>query len=184
MTKLLIATMDTFTKTGRIVSRGQPLTEDEIVEGDNNTNVIEAPSGVDGSAVVQVSAIAPTGPNPQNPQQIAPDVVQTAGGYEQAGARLVGEVTKPERERIEVVGIDPEDDTQAKVTEALDNASADRQNNDDDLVAGNVDDVTAGLADADDAALDRLEAAENDRERPRKGVLNAIEAERARRSEA
>jgi hypothetical protein len=183
MTDIMIAKRDTFTKAGRYVYRGQPLNADELDEEGRDEVAIDAPEGFNENAVVEVSAIAPTGPNPQNPQQISPSARQTEAGYVEMGARLVGEVTKSAKERIEVVGIDPEDDTQAKVTEALDND--DHQNTDDDLVAGTIADVTAGIdADTSDEELARLEAAENDREKPRKGVLSAIEAERARRADA
>lgn len=178
MTEVLIAKADTFTKAGRYVYRGQTLSADEVDfdAEKSKAHLIEAPEGVDGTAVVQVSAIAPTGPNPQNPQQLAPDAVQTPDGYAQAGAKLVGEVTLPEKQRITVVGIDPEDDTQAKVTEALDNADANRPN---EGTEGTVADVAARTAEMDAAALDELEARENDREKPRKGVMDAIEARRA-----
>lgn len=119
MAKLLIATADAFTKAGRFVAAGQTASADEVDWEEGTPGFIEAPSGVDGNAVVEVAAIAPTGPNPTNPQQIAPDVVQTSAGYVQAGATLVGEVTQPEKQRIKVRGIDKDDDTQAKVTQAL-----------------------------------------------------------------
>lgn len=172
---LLIATQDTFTKAGRFISRGQPVSSDEVDYDENSSNLIEAPAGIDHLAVVQVSAIAPTGPNPTAPQQIAPDVVQTTDGYVQAGARLVGEVTLPQEQRIEIVGIDPEDDTQAKVTQAL----ADNDSNvSNEGTEGTVAEFAARAAKADAAELDRLEAAENDREVPRKGALAAIERAR------
>lgn len=192
MTK--IARIDTFTKANRFVPRGGVLYEDEIDTDGNTDNVIEADDVTEERAVVQVSAIAPTGPNPVNPQQIPPDAEQTTEGYVQLGARLVGEVTVPEKQRIEVVGIDPEDDTQGKVQEALDeaeregrnpNAAGNRGNDDDDLVSGTVDDVTGRIsADTSEAELRRLRAAEEDRERPRRGVLSAIDAELDRRSNA
>lgn len=49
---------------------------------------------------------------------------------------------------------------------------------------GSIADVTADLGSKDDAALDALEASEKDREKPRKGVLDAIKAERAGRTPA
>lgn len=183
MAETLIARTATFTKTGRYVERGQPLSADEI-DYDKETSsahVVEAPEGVDGTAVVEVSAIAPTGPNPQNPQQLPPDGYQTPAGYGQAGAKLVGEVTLPEKQRIQVVGIDREDDTQAKVTEALEEADTDAQrdaNLPNDGTEGTVADVAARAADLDEAGLAELEARENDREKPRKGVLDAIAARR------
>jgi hypothetical protein len=198
MSDVLIARIDSFTPGGRYVYRGQTATREEVeVDGKVGDNFIEAPEGVNANAVVEVSAIAPTGPNPANPQQIAPDVVQTEAGYVQSGARLVGEVTKPEKERIEIVGIDSEDDTQAQVTQALEDADRETgdqnadgvadddesgQNDDDDLVAGTVKDVVAGITpETSEADLDRLYAAEKDREKPRTGVLSAIDAERERR---
>jgi len=175
---LLIATQDTFTKAGRFVSRGQTVSSEEVDYNEDSANLIEAPTGIDRMAVVEVSAIAPTGPNPKNPQQIAPDVVQTVEGYVQSGAVLVGEVTLPEKQRIEIVGIDKDDDTQAKVQEALDDN--DRKGNvSNEPVEGTVADVTARLDGASAEELDTIEAAENDREAPRKGVLAAIDKARA-----
>jgi hypothetical protein len=178
MTEVLIAKAATFTKAGRYVERGQPISADEIDfdAEKSKDHVIPAPDGVDGTAVVEISAIAPTGPNPQNPQQLPPDGYQTQSGYGQAGAKLVGEVTVPEKQRIEIVGIDKDDDTQAKVTEALDNA--DNGNKPNEGTEGTVADVSARAAELDAAGLDELEARENDREKPRKGVLDAIAARR------
>jgi hypothetical protein len=178
-----IAKTATFTKKGRYVERGQVIEDDEIdfEEGKSDAHLMDAPDGVDGAVAVEISAIAPTGPNPQNPQQLPNDAVQTTGGYEMAGARLVGEVTLPEKQRIEVVGIDKEDETQGKVTEALANAEINQPN---EGTEGTVADVAARTSDMDAAALDELEAREKDREKPRKGVLDAIEARRAALAQA
>lgn len=54
-------------------------------------------------------------------------------------------------------------------------------NDDDALVSGTVAEVKAKLADASDADLETLRAAEADREQPRKGVLDAIKAEQSKR---
>ena len=124
MSKLLIATIDTYTKAGRFVPKGSTVDSAEVDFDENSTNLIKAPAGVDGLAVVQISAIAPTGPNPQNPQQIAPGTVQTEAGYVQDGARLVGEVTVPEKQRFEVIS-DADDETQALVTQAIADNAAD-----------------------------------------------------------
>ena len=124
MTKMLIATQDAFSKNATYIARGQVISASEVDWKDGEPGFIAAPSGVTGNAVVEVSAIAPTGPNPRNPQQIAPGTVQTAAGYVQDGAVMVGEVTVPEKQRITIVGIDKEDDTQAKVQEALAKADA------------------------------------------------------------
>lgn len=126
MAQLLIARIDAFTKQGKYVQRGQVISAEEVDydADDANSAFTKAPSGVTGDAVVEISAIAPTGPNPQNPQQIPNGTIQGPGGYIQDGARLVGEVTVPEKQRIEVVGIDKEDDTQSRIADAL--ADADK----------------------------------------------------------
>ncbi len=178
--KLLIARVDTFTKAGRYVARGSTVRENEVdYDPENSDNLIEAPG--DGTqAVVEISAIAPTGPNPQNPQQIAPDVVQVSGGYEQAGARLVGEVTLPEKQRIEIVGIDKESTAQADNMQALADADAGADQNVSNAgTEGTVPQVSARVAEMNADQLDQLERAENDREQPRAGVLSAIEKRRA-----
>jgi hypothetical protein len=172
----LIAKIPTFTKQGRYVDRGQLLDESELDDTESG-NVLDAPSDINENAVVQISAIAPAGPNPQNPQQLPVGAHQTPGGYVQDGATLVGEVTKPAKERIEIVGIDPEDDTQAKIVEALEEDAA-KGNEPNGGTEGTVADVTARVGDLDAAGLDELEARENDREVPRKGVLSAIEKRR------
>lgn len=172
-----IAKIPTFTKNGRYVERGGLIEEEELDDVESG-NVIPAPSDISDNPVVEISAIAPSGPNPQNPQQLPIGAHQVPGGYEQDGAKLVGEVTVPEKQRIEVVGIDKDDDTQAKITEALAKADADT-NKPNEGTEGTVADVTARVGDLDAAGLDELEARENDREKPRKGVLDAIEARRA-----
>lgn len=136
---------------------------------------------VDGfeTAVVQIAPIAPTGPNPTAPQQIPPDARQgPGGGYVMPGKVLVGEVTLPGEDRAaQVEGADED-----KVSKALEKALGSAVGNDDDaLVDGTVAEVTADLGAKSDEELDALEAAEKDREAPRKGVLNAIKAERAKR---
>jgi len=123
MTKMLIATADAFSKNATYIPRGAVVNASDVDWEDGDAGFIAAPSGVDGNAVVEVSAIAPTGPNPKNPQQIATGVVQTAGGYMDQGATLVGEVTAPVKVRITDAGIDKEDDTQAKVTQAVADAA-------------------------------------------------------------
>ena len=133
MAKVLLTTQDTFTKAGRFVPKGSPVSSDEVdFDTENSGNLIEAPQSLQGTQpIVEISAIAPTGPNPVNPQQIAPDVYQTATGYEQAGVRLVGEGTKPEKQRITIVGIDNEKalNAQADVNEALEEASEEAAQN-------------------------------------------------------
>lgn len=124
MTKMLIATADAFGKDANFIAKGQVVSADAVDWKDGDPGFIAAPSGINANAVVEVSAIAPTGPNPKNPQQIAPGTVQTVGGYVENGATLVGEVTAPVKVRITDAGIDKDDDTQAKITEAVAEAAA------------------------------------------------------------
>lgn len=129
--------------------------------------------------VIQMSAIAPTGPNPTAPQQIAPDHIQSVEGYVKPGARIVGEVTLPAEQRIEIVGLDSNTGTEAEADEALVKVRANGgQNGDDALVAGTVKELESTIATADEDELDRLEAAEQDREKPRLGVQSAIDKRR------
>ncbi len=177
--ELLIARIDAFTKNGRYVQRGQTVSSEEVdySKGDENSAFIEAPSGVDTNAVVEMSAIAPSGPNPKMPQQIPNGTVQTAEGYVQSGATLIGEVTIPEQERR--VMIVEDDDTQALVADALDKAGNADLNISNEGTEGTVADVSGRVAEMDEAGLTALEAAENDREKPRAGVLSAIEKRRS-----
>lgn len=175
MSKTLIATQDTFTKEGVLVRRGMVVDASTVdYDKEKSTNLAEV-SGEAPQAVVEVSAIAPTGPNPTAPQQIAPGTVQTTDGYvSDVGARLVGEVTVPEKQRIIVT----DDNAEAKLTERLEKADAANANVSNEGTEGTVADVSARAAGLDAAGLDQLERAENDREVPRKGVISAIEARR------
>lgn len=126
MAKTLIATVDTFTKAGRFIPRGAPLSADEVdYDKETSTNLTEAPKGTEAQKAVEISTIAPTGPNPTAPQQIAPGVVQTHEGYFDEGTKLVSEVTKPAKERFVQI-VDDGDTTQGDNAEAL--AKADREN--------------------------------------------------------
>jgi hypothetical protein len=148
-------------------------------------------------AVVQMAPISPTGPNPTAPQQISPDTVQgPGGGYFRPGAVIVGERTLEAETRL--AGLPEEGDTAEsdfaeKLKEAQEETSRLRaelagrsepkaeSNDDDDLVAGNVADIKASLGEKSNEELEALRAAELDRERPRKGVTDAIKAELAAR---
>lgn len=135
MSKNFIATMPTFTKTGKLVERGAVLSEDELVakvdpadaeaEAAHNEyeGFVEAPSGVEAKAVVQISSIAPTGPNPTAPQQLPPGAAQTVDGYAINGAVLVGEVTKADADRAETLEA-VEGGDQTLITDALAEAEA------------------------------------------------------------
>jgi hypothetical protein len=133
--------------------------------------------------VVEMAAVGPTGPNPTAPQQIPPDGYQGAGGaYMQPGKVLVGEVTVPEEERK--AGItSPEDEADAtdKLREALLEEGGNVDNN---LVEGTVADIVATIdGSKSDEELAAMRAQEVDREKPRKGVLDKIDAELASRKE-
>lgn len=138
-------------------------------------------------AVVQNAAIAPTGPNPTAPQQIGPDTIQTVAGYAKPGAVVVGEVTQVEKERmapIEAGGNEAENLKKIAAAKAqATQAGTSTQNDDDALVDGTVAEITADLGGKTDEQLGELRAAEVDREKPRKGVLSAIDAEMAKRKE-
>lgn len=175
MKKTLLATQDTFTKTGRFVRRGQQVNPDEVdFDKETSTNLAEVSGELD-TPIVEVSAIAPTGPNPVQPQQIGPGTVQLDDGYVNAnGARLVGEVTMPADKRI----VEIDDGAEAELTEKLEAAENADKNVSNEGTEGTVADVVARMETMDAAQLDQLERAEKDREKPRTGVLSAIEARR------
>jgi hypothetical protein len=177
--------------------RGSVISLDDAKVKEGQRNLIAIEGGIADPPAIQIAPVAPTGPNPTAPQQIPPDATQTIRGYEQPGARLVGEVTLPAEERLEAAQLlDDGDTTQQELVEKLPRpesraAVAQReargqsgQNDDDALVAGNADEVTADLDQKSDAELEQLRAAESDRERPRKGVISAIDKEVARRQTA
>jgi hypothetical protein len=177
--------------------RGSVVSIDDSLVKEGQRNLIAIEGDIADPPAIQIAPVAPTGPNPTAPQQIPPDATQTIRGYEQPGARLVGEVTLPAEERLEAAQLlDDGDTTQQELVEKLPRpesraAVAQReargqsgQNDDDALVAGNADEVTADLDQKSDAELEQLRAAESDRERPRKGVISAIDKEVARRQTA
>lgn len=168
-------TQDSFDATSSLIRAGHIGTFDE----DKLTGKEKHLKDIDGDiqpARVQVAPIGPTGPNPRRPQQVPPDAVQGANGeYLLPGAKvLVGEVTQPVDQRIDAAGLNTSQE--AENTEAL-RGIMDTNNNDDALVAGTVAEVTANLGAQTDEQLTAMRAAEVDREKPRKGVLDAIDAE-------
>lgn len=191
-----LVTQDSFDAYGVFVPAGHIGTfDEERINGKEKH--LKDPAGFE-PAVVEIAAIGPTGPNPTAPQQIPPDAVQTAGGgYATPGKRLVGEVTQSADVRLSAI----EASDEAAVTEALSDvmdvsregtvarasagaaatdtnaANASTENNDDALVAGTVADVTKDLGTKTDAELEQIQAAERDREKPRVGVLNAVQEE-------
>jgi hypothetical protein len=155
------------------------------------------------TAVVQIAPIAPTGPNPVTPQQIPARRHPRTGriGYVTPGKQLVSEVTANAETRITGANLD-KPELEAEVSEALARIAKDRgialgdvqmaamgvapattENNDDKLVSGTVAEVTSDLGTKTDEQLNQLLAAENDREKPRVGVTNAIQAELDARAE-
>lgn len=138
-------------------------------------------------AVVEIAPIAPTGPNPTQPQQIPPGAVQGPGGeYMIPGKQLVGEVTHPKEERIDDRGLrdaDREDAVNAKLeeimgttvaTDTLTNAST--QTAGETLTDGTVDQVTADLGTKTDDQLNAILTAEK-AGKNRTGVVGPVQAE-------
>lgn len=197
-----LVTEDSFDAVGKLVPAGQIGTFDAETLSGKEPHLHDVPS--EPQPVVEISAIAPTGPNPTVPQQLPPDAVQLpGGGYGRTGAVLTAERTLPEEERR--AGLtDPGDDAEGKYLEKLQEAEAETArlkaeiarlqngaeqpsskpegNADDDLVAGNVADIVADLGGKTDEELEALRAAEMDREKPRKGVLSGIKDEQAKRT--
>jgi hypothetical protein len=190
-----------FDATGKYVPEGHIGTfdTDKITEKDKH---LVDPGELPGTAMVQISPIAPTGPNPTTPQQLPADAIQgPGGGYFTPGKQLVSEVTANAETRITGANLD-KPELEAEVSEALARIAKDRgialgdvqmaamgvapattENNDDKLVSGTVAEVTSDLGTKTDEQLNQLLAAENDREKPRVGVTNAIQAELDARAE-
>lgn len=199
-------TEDSFDANGTFVPAGQYGSFDVERLNGKEKHLVD-PNQVPPTAVVEIAPIGPTGPNPTHPQQIPADAVQTpGGGYAIAGKTLVAEVTRSADIRLAQI----EKSDEAAVSEALgeisDNSLEGQRRSatavgaalsqnvaggkgqttgdaNDALVEGSVADVTADLGSKTDAELTAIEAAENDREKPRKGVLSAIEDERNARIE-
>jgi hypothetical protein len=133
-------------------------------------------------ARVEISPIAPTGPNPKIPQQLPPDAVQGPGGqYVSPGKELVAEVTDPQESRIDDAGLrDP--DAEGKVDDQLKDLMASEP----EVAAsasGTVAEVTADLGTKTDEQLAQIKADE-EAGKNRKGVLDAVDAELAAREAA
>lgn len=184
MKEAYLTTKGTFVN-GTYVPRGFIAHVDPKKVKEGQTNLV--PAGDLGPLdVVEMSALGPTGPNPTMPQQVPPDAVQTIEGHVVPGARLVGEVTRPAEERLaEITEPTVQKGTQELVRDKLAGVEPDKKaeaasllddNDDDDLVAGNSRAVIDSIDENTD--LDALEAAEKDREVPRKGVLAAIDKAR------
>jgi hypothetical protein len=159
--------------------------------------------------IVEQAAISPTGPNPTVPQQIPADAVQApGGGYVRPGVELRAEVTTAQDTRL--AGRTEEGDTtegdvmdelkaaneetarlRAQLAAAQNNShdrelrpaasTASTQDDNDGLVEGTVADIVATLGGKTDDEIEAMRKAEVDREKPRKGVLDAIKAEQGNR---
>lgn len=122
---LVIKDAGVFDATGSLRPLGSIATLDSDKVGDNPKHVAEIDGNAPVPVNVQIAAVAPSGPNPVNPQQIPPDAQQTIRGYEQPGARLVGEVTNDAKIRIEAAELlDDGDDSQGQIVEQLAEAKA------------------------------------------------------------
>jgi hypothetical protein len=174
-----LVTEDSFDATGKFVRAGHVGAFDEGKLNGEERHLADISGDV---AVVQIAPLGPTGPNPTTPQQVPPDAIQDGTGqYAQPGKRLVAEVTRPEEERTAVISEGAEEAAISDEINAI--MSNDSGNVDNNLVQGKVSEVTADLGSKTDAELDAMEAQEKDNERPRKGVLDAIAAERKSRAE-
>lgn len=192
-----LVTQDSFDANGVLIPAGHVGTFDEERLNGKEAHLHDI-SDMPPTVPIEMAAIGPTGPNPKQPQQIPAGAVQGPGGeYLLPGKRLVGEVTDPQTERLDDRGlrdVEAEDKVNETLTDIMgDDASlADGSipatvarttagttegNADDALVAGNVSEVTADLGTKTDEQLEAIRAAETDRERPRAGVLNAVDAE-------
>lgn len=195
-----LVTQDSFDASGVLVPAGHiGLFDEERLNG-NEAHLKDV--GDFEIATIEMAAIGPSGPNPTAPQQIPPGAVQTAAGeYALPGKRLVGEVTRRQEERIDQAGLG-DDKAEGKVSDQLAEimggdaalatgsipatvAANPAATADTALVDGTIPEVTADLGGKTDDQLAAMRAAETDREKPRAGVLKAIDAElEARRANA
>lgn len=203
MTKLVqkMVTETSFDALGVLVPAGHIGTFDKERLTGKEPHIHDVPDTP--TVFVEQAAIGPSGPNPTDPQQLPPDGVQgPGGGYFRPGVKLVGEVTRDADQRLAdrlKEGDTSEGDLMDKLRKAEEETArlraviaakqagtpapaASTQNNDDALVAGNVGEIVAKLGETDDAGLEALRVAEMDREKPRKGVIDAIKAEQAKRT--
>lgn len=112
--KQMITTIGRFVN-GTYVNRGHLVN----VADDAPADATLIPAGDLDTAVVEMAAVGPTGPNPVNPQQVPPDARQTVAGHFIPGARLVGEVTTDEETRLERSGISGKNDGQTDLDRRL-----------------------------------------------------------------
>jgi hypothetical protein len=175
-----LTTIDAFDARGVLVPAGHvgAFDPDKITDKDTHLHDI---GDMPPSVPVEIAAIAPTGPNPTQPQQLPADAVQGPGGtYVLPGKTLVGEVTNPAGQRIDDAGLrdaDAENEVSARLADIMDTPAPTAAP----AASGTVAEVTANLGGLTDQQLSDLAAAEKTGAN-RKGVLSAIEAEQADRA--
>jgi hypothetical protein len=190
-----VTTEPTFTQDGVLVPAGTPIfidTSKITLTAENSTNLADVGSAPI-NVPVAVAPIAPTGPFPTIPQQVPPGSFQTNAGYaDNAGSMLVaaGSVAAPlgDTERDELLRLRAQvaemstgsmatatgDEFMPKRGAALATPAGTFDANS--LIEGNVPDVTERLGSLTRDQLVQVQAAEDDREVPRVGVKNAIDA--------
>lgn len=197
-----LVTEDSFDAHGVLVPAGHIGTFDTERLTGKEPHIHDAPT--EGAVIVEQAAIGPSGPNPTTPQQISPDTVQgPGGGYFRPGVIVAAEVTRDADQRL--MGRPEEGDTSEgdmleRLRKAEDETARLRAEiaakqaggvpqpgptptlNNDMKVEGTVADIVATLGGKSDAELNDLRAAEMDNEKPRKGVIDGIKAELAKRT--
>lgn len=183
MVKLVqkLAVSDSFDARGVLVPAGHIGSFDEEKISGKEKNLRDV--GDFEPARVEISPIAPTGPNPKIPQQLPPDAVQGPGGqYVSPGKELVAEVTDPQESRIDDAGLrDP--DAEGKVDDTLSDLMGSEPNAPAAAASGTVAEITADLGTKTDEQLAQIKADE-EAGKNRKGVLDAVDAELAAREAA
>jgi len=158
---------------GRYVPKGFPVMVETAKLSGKERNFAD-PGDQPVGGVVEMSAVAPTGPNPKSPQQVPHDAVQTVEGHViPGGARLVGETAAPASEAVA---------SPAASSTLLDDDASAAGNDDDAMVEGTLADILPTLGDKSVEELQALKAAEADREVPRSTLTKAIDKELAARS--
>lgn len=128
-----------------------------------------------GAQAAPMAAVAPHAPGATNPQTLPPGSVPVGGSFirpapaEAPAARE--EIVADTPEQIEAV------DTEGSLIADLTGRSV-TGGPGDAAIEGTVADVEGRVSSMSAAELDAVEAAENDREKPRQGVLRAVESRR------
>lgn len=145
---------------------------------DFGSNLADPTEDNTGAQPFASAAVAPHAPDAVNPQTLPPGSVPVGGTF----LRPAPDSAPAAREEIvantpeQIEGVNTQGSLVADLTGG--NAGANSGFDPEEAITGNVDDVRGQIDTLAAADLDRLEAAENDREKPRKGVLDAIAARR------